>query len=892
MSRYLYSFIVASMAVGAACEPHQPEPARPVLPSGTVSSASPEVRLLKEPARVTALSVPTSSDGCLSISYTLQQPDGERADVVVEVDAEGDGSFQRVTQAGSTDHEGLLARSTSPEGVAHRFLWNRAVDVRAATSVNVRVSAQVPGAALDSRTVALALPALGRGCDVWMDSSRVTSLSMDVRRLMMTRGDFDRDGKLDLILVTDYGPMQLMKGLGNGGFQPAVPLVLGFSMPDDAPPVAADLDGDGVLDLLWTRGYEQILFVARGLGDGSFAPVIQYGVQAGMQAGLLSAGGKSSLVVADFDGNGSPDVALKKGYSSLVLFLNQGDGTLAAFQPPETYWFFTSRLATADLDEDGLQDLVATSYGRPFVVLLSNGDGTFRTQQQTGDVWMLDSVLGDFDEDGHVDQVIASPGSSTTELLLRRGNGQGGFSAAAPVASVPGAPNSSSPTLLDADDLDGDGHLDLAVTIEQEQNAGLEVRNTLNLVKGLGDGTFAPAVRLPSGRRPSFVTTGDFDGNGVSDVVTLQWESKDVRVWLGGPGRTTRTLPIGSEGPSAVGDFNGDGWTDVISTTGYPYPTMQVKMSLGGPGGLSNPGLVATLNSTSVALQVAHVDVGATLDVVLYSSSGPAQLLLGNGDGTLRPAVALPLGSLVEHVESGDVNGDGKPDLVFIAGREASSGWEARLLIGRGNGTFEPPVSLATGDLLRQAVLADLDRDGKLDVMVPRSGADAGAQVLMGRGDGTFTPGPELSLGVNVATGQLRLADMDQDGVLDAVYCRAVYEQPMVKYFLEVLKGMGTGGFTRLGSYSTQGSCTTLTLADVDADGWQDALSSNPNTDSVSVLRGVGQGVLAPDQCFGLYEHDPVGWPHLSVLDANGDGRLELLSGGGIFRRNALLLQR
>ncbi|WP_002632132.1 FG-GAP repeat domain-containing protein [Cystobacter fuscus] len=885
MSRYLSSFIVASMAVGAACEP-----VRPVSPSGVVSSASPEVRLLKEPARVTALAVPASPDGCLSISYTLQQPDGERADVVVEVDAQGDGSFQRVTQAGSTDHEGLLARATSPEGVAHRFLWNRAVDVRAATSVNVRVSAQVPGAALDSRTVALALPAPGRGCDVWMDSSRVTSMQKDMPRLA-TSGDFDRDGKLDLILVMDYGPMLMMKGLGNGGFLPAVPLVLGFNLPDDAPPVAADLDGDGVLDLLWTRSYEQILFVARGLGDGSFAPVIQYGVQAGMQAGLLSAGGKSSLVVADFDGNGSPDVALKKGYSSLVLFLNQGDGTLSAVLPPGTYWPFTSRLATADLDEDGHQDLVATSYGRPFVVLLSNGDGTFRTQQQTGDVWMLDSALRDFDEDGHVDQVIAVPGSSTTELRLRRGNGQGGFSAAALVASVPGAPNPSGPTLLEADDLDGDGHLDLAVTIEQEQNAGREVRNTLNLVKGLGDGTFAPVVRLPSGRRPSFVTTGDFDGNGVSDVVTLQWETKDVRVWLGGPGRTTRTLPIGSEGLSAVGDFNGDGWTDVISTTGYS--TTQVKMSLGGPGGLSNPGLVTTLNSATVALQVVHVDVGTTLDVVLYSSSGLVQLLLGNGDGTLRPAVALPLGSLVEHVESGDVNGDGKPDLVFIAGREASSGREARLLIGRGDGTFEPPVSLATGSLLRQAVLADLDRDGKLDVMVLRSGTGVGAEVLMGRGDGTFTPGPGLSLGDDAMTGQLRLADLDQDGVLDAVYCRDVYEQPKVKYSLQVLKGTGTGEFTRLGSYSTQGNCTTLTLADVDADGWWDVLSSNLNAGSVSVLRGVGQGVLAPDQCFGSYDSDSsYDTPHLSVLDANGDGRLDLLSGTGLLGRNALLLQR
>ncbi|MFY0573428.1 hypothetical protein ACN28S_02835 [Cystobacter fuscus] len=112
----------------------------------------------KASVRVTALDVPVSQDGFLSVAYTLQQPDGERADVVVEVDAKGDGSFQRVTQAGSIDHGGLLARSTSPEGVPHRFLWNRAVDVPGATSVQLRVTARVEGAAPDSSSLTLSLP--------------------------------------------------------------------------------------------------------------------------------------------------------------------------------------------------------------------------------------------------------------------------------------------------------------------------------------------------------------------------------------------------------------------------------------------------------------------------------------------------------------------------------------------------------------------------------------------------------------------------------------------------------------------------------------------------------------------------------------------------------------
>jgi hypothetical protein len=854
--------------------------------TGAVSSASSPVRPLKAPARVKSLEVPASPDGCLSVSYTLQQPEGERADVLMEVDAKGDGTFQRLTQAGSTDHEGLLARSTSPRGVAHRFLWNRAVDVPGATSVHVRVSTQVRDASPDSKTVKLALPPLGRGCELWMDSSRVSSTLMDALR-MGTVGDFDRDAKPDLIVVPDYGPMLMLKGLGNGGFQPDLPLELGFSMPRDFPPVAADLDGDGALDLLWTD-YDQNLFVARGLGDGSFTTALQY--DTGTNLGF--AGSQSNLIVADFDGNGSPDVAMVRGYGSLGLLLNQGDGTLGAFQSLATEWAAGGRLATADLDEDGRQDLVATSYGSVSAVLLSNGDGTFRTQRVMGTDSVLDSVLGDFDQDGHVDKLVAVL-RSTVELSLLRGDGLGGFSEATLVASLQGTPNGFSPAILAADDLDGDGQLDLAVTIEQDPD--LTVHNTLVLLKGLGDGTFSPGVRLPSGRRPHFVTTGDFDGNGASDVATLQWESRDVRVWMGDPGRTTRALPIGSVGPSAVGDFNGDGWTDVVSAMGDPATPVartQVQMSLGGPEGLSTPVLVTTVDSVVVSLGVAHVDADATLDVVLFDSSQPAGILLGKGDGTLRPSAELSLGSLVDHVESGDVNEDGKPDLVLSAVRKTDLVREVRLLISRGDGTFEPPLVLADGDSEGQVVLADLDRDGKLDVVVPQAGNGMGAKVLMGKGDGSFTSGPDLSIEDDFSGGRMRLADLDQDGVLDAVFCRDGYKDNMPWHILHVLKGTGTGRFTRVGTYPTQAQCLNLTLVDLDADGWRDVLYSNPLDDSVSVLQGAGQGVLAAERRFGIYEHDEHGIAHLSVLDANGDGRLDLLGGGGIFRWNSVLLQR
>ncbi|MFY0573429.1 FG-GAP repeat domain-containing protein [Cystobacter fuscus] len=416
----------------------------------------------------------------------------------------------------------------------------------------------------------------------------------------------------------------------------------------------------------------------------------------------------------------------------------------------------------------------------------------------------------------------------------------------------------------------------------------------LALLRGRGDGTFAPDVRLPTARQPSFVTTGDFNTDGVSDVVTLQFQSewegrdrKDARVWLGGPGRTTQTLPKGPHGFVATGDLDGDGWTDALSWT--PSGDNRIWMNRGGPGGLSARELIATANYYVRSLQILHVDADATLDVVLYTFNA-TYVLLGNGDGTLRPAVALPLGNSVFHVESGDVNKDGKPDLVLSALSSTRDATEVRLLLGRGDGSFEPPLVLLSIGNTREPrpVLADLDRDGALDVVVMRVEPVVSAGVLMGRGDGSFTSGPTLSLGDDFVGEALGLADLDQDGFPDAVYCGTAPSGPRV---LQVLKGTGGGGFTHVGSYPTEASCSGLTLVDMDEDGWPDVLGASWSNDSVSLWKGLGQGVLAPERSFGTYLYYEGIALSLEVLDANGDGRLDIIAG----RANplsALLLQR
>jgi hypothetical protein len=146
---------------------------------------------------------------------------------------------------------------------------------------------------------------------------------------------------------------------------------------------------------------------------------------------------------------------------------------------------------------------------------------------------------------------------------------------------------------------------------------------------------------------------------------------------------------------------------------------------------------------------------------------------------------------------------------------------------------------------------------------------------MMGRGDGTFVNTYSLSVGNTVYGSDIILADVDRDGFLDALYSGQGDGAPRSLY---VLPGTGTGQFQLAREYPTEGNCFTLTAMDFDADGWMDVLCTNAGTDSVSLLLGTGQGKLAPAQVFGGHAY-AVG--ELAVLDADGDGLLDILTAGG-----------
>jgi hypothetical protein len=371
-------------------------------------------------------------------------------------------------------------------------------------------------------------------------------------------------------------------------------------------------------------------------------------------------------------------------------------------------------VVVADLNGDGKPDLVVTNQcvsssncnNGTVGVLLGNGDGTFQpavTYSSGG--WSTSSIaVADVNGDGMPDIVVtnicvssSNCNNGTVGVLL--GNGGGTFQPAVSYGTG-GYDLTSIPVVSVAvADLNGDGKPDIVVT-----NNCVTIGNcndgAVGVLLGNGDGTFQTAVTYDSGvgeSDPVSVVVADVNGDGRPDLVVANYaiNASDwslgggVDVLLGNGDGTFRTaVTYGTGGNSTqsviVADVNGDGKLDLAVANG------------GGYGYLGN-------------------------------ASGVG-VLLGNGDGTFRPAVGYASGGYVSwSVAVGDVNGDGKPDLVVTSCNVSNtscglSDGVVGVLLGNGDGTFQTAVTYDTGGFSPSWVaVADVNKDGKPDLVVANS---------------------------------------------------------------------------------------------------------------------------------------------------------------------------
>ncbi|MGB9430434.1 MAG: FG-GAP-like repeat-containing protein [Gammaproteobacteria bacterium] len=315
-------------------------------------------------------------------------------------------------------------------------------------------------------------------------------------------------------------------------------------------------------------------------------------------------------------------------------------------------------------------------------------------------------------------------------------------------------------------DLTGDGTMDLVV-------ANL-LDNTVSVLLGNGDGTFQPQAVYPTCTLPVQVVITDMNQDGKPDLVVLcttdqgaDWVPSTVSVLLGNGDGTFQThndysTQVGTWQSSGeyvptqllVGDLNGDGYPDVV-TLGYGARAGDVHVLLNAGAGQNGVLQPVMLADSALADGGTLLDIkgDGTLDLAYVLPFYGVWWALGDGNGHFTNDQTQNLCTSAESCENyfpgviaGDVNGDGKPDLVVSMGGEGPC-----TMINEGNGNFTTcQYSLMVPQFSNQIALADFNNGGRMDLLtmyIPYGGdicESITLQVLLGHGHGTFQVGPTL----------------------------------------------------------------------------------------------------------------------------------------------------
>jgi hypothetical protein len=687
---------------------------------------------------------------------------------------------------------------------------------------------------------------------------------------------------------------ELFTASANAGSLTAQPLTANPSSPAVDELAAGDLTGDGVLDLVGFASSGGAITVWLVGANGAIGTPATYAVP-----GTVT----EALVLADVNGDGKLDAVVAtvngSGQESISVLTGRGDGTLNAAQtfavatptpPPSGASAQIANLITADLRGSGHQDIV----GSNGIVLLNNGSGQFTATSPAFVPLLATSQQGpnltaaDFNRDGKAD--LAVDDGNTIYIYLGRGDGT--FTAGSTYASI------GNVGYLAAIDLDGDGNVDLYSGLGNDGGYSGDQfgPGAAYALMGNGDGSFRGATMLP------FVYNGnnlvDLTGNGILDGVGVNANSSFTS-YLGnghggftaGPSLSFSPVTIGGQQYTvsnldsyAFGDINGDGKPDLaFIAAGFngPAGTPGVFVALGnGTGGFETPTFYAVpstlaggdidINWSIYNLHLADVNHDGKADLIYnYSdtSSNTSTIYFGtvvqrgNGDGSFQPPQVIPYRSEAYSEFSNptetsyvqlitDLNHDGNPDLIFVAQTPTIdftlSTYVAviQVALGRGDGTFSTPVTVAGPDLMALS----------------------------------FT---------DVLPASIAVADMNGDGIPDLIAMGATtstYDSQVA-----VMLGNGDGTFRApiLTNYSSQylNNDQTIAIGDFNGDGKLDVAITDPydSTGSgISLGNGDGtlqtvtvNGVTLPSQAINLNVSGAA-----TAADFNGDGRTDLLAGG------------
>jgi hypothetical protein len=626
---------------------------------------------------------------------------------------------------------------------------------------------------------------------------------------------------------------------------------------------AADFARSGFQSLVVTDSTNKNMKVYLATGPNTFGPASTYPT-----CGATNHG-PSAVVAKDFNGDGYPDIVVAcPSSNSGELFLNDGTGHFS-FDISESVTDPVAMVA-GDFTGNGFTDLaVISGTGGVTVYLNIGGTVVIKTTALAGTLTGI--AAGDFNHDGKLDIAVSDSAANSVHVLT--GNGDGTFTSLGSYSTGAG----TSPSGIVAADFNNDGNLDVATV-----NAG---NNTATVLLGSATGALTLQAAQPTGANPIAVSVLDVNSDGAPDIVAYDSPTSstgELDVLLGNGDGTLQPAQAVSQAfkpgvVAAVADFNRDGKPDLALTQ---QNNQMVSVLLNNtlptqyPDGRSFAAQHQLLNgygNFADGVAVGDFNKDGLLDIaVSYLEDNAVRVLLNNGSGAsnFNPATVYPVGKQPYWIASGDLNGDGYPDLVT-----ANTGDNTvSVLLNNKNGTFAAAVPYTVGTQPYQVAIGDVNGDGFPDLAVTNYGANT-VTILFGSKTGAFTVQP-ATLATCANPYGVAIGDFKHNGFPSvAVTCYTSSQ-------LEVFPNNGNGTFGTPYMYTVGNSFNSLVpnpaslvVGDFNRDGKLDIVVGNTTANNISFFAGNGDDTFAAS-----VESPSLNFPStIAAGDFNGDGILDIV---------------
>lgn len=670
----------------------------------------------------------------------------------------------------------------------------------------------------------------------YLDLAHTSELLRPPSGVALTTLDWDRDGLLDVaVATTDPAGVVLLSGRKDGGLSylrrydvTRRPLAL----------QAADVNGDGLDDLLVLDGADASVTILRGRG-GALGDFV-----AGLPLPLSCP--PTAIAAGDIDGNKRVDLVVTCESASALLFRNMGeraDGLGPIFASPQPLAGGTNPIAAiiGDLDLDGARDVgVLSGAGRLYLHFGDHGGGLLPVADVPAGQAPTGILPLDVTGDGKDELLIAD--RSGGMLVLK--------------ATAPGVlarwqrPSGPAGTTLVAPIVGRD--LTHVLLVQPDSGAGVRyLLEDANLIK---------PVPLALGGPLAALLGVDLNKDGAIELLALGSTSGDVSIYRRVDGELLREQSVSllpATRGAIAGDINGDGLMDA-AWIAAGSSAVQVRTSRG--DGTFEAPLKYPTAAGPAAIGVADLNGDRSPDlVVTCPAAETSSVLITIAPRTFQAPFDLASGPRPELLALVDVSADGKSDLLVTS----QGGSELRVLLGRGNSTFDPPRVVPIGGMARGILTTDLGDDGKRDVLVL---ADDGLRVLRGHGDGTFDAAVRYEAGDQPA--RFLAFDTNLDGVRDLAV--------LGPGELRLLLGHPDGSFALVQRVAVPAASRHLAVLDVDRDGDHDLVVADEQKPEIAILLGRPDGTLLPPLLH------PIGLVPSAVLtlDTDGNQQSDLLAVG------------